>query len=87
MAEGKTARSLGPLCENILFAIKRPLVREIINNDKITIAAVLERSGGSRRSCWGRQRGSGMPLIPLPIYRGQNVLETFEMAIRHNRRH
>ena len=40
MAEGKTARSLGPLCENILFAIKQPLVREIINNDKITIAAV-----------------------------------------------
>ena len=26
---------------------------------------------------------SGMTLIPVPIYGGQNVLKTFEMAIQH----
>jgi len=27
----------------------------------------------------------GLPLIPVPIYGGQNVLKIFEMTIRHNR--
>ena len=36
----------------------------------------------------GERRGSGMPLIPVPIKGGggKNVFKTFEMAIRHNRR-
>ena len=39
-------------------------------------------SGGSGRSCWG----SGVSLIPVPVFGGQNVLKTFEIAIRLNER-
>ena len=58
------------------------------NADCMTVSVpAVSCSGASRRSCCigGRRRGSRMPLIPVPIYGGQNLLSTFEMAIRHNR--